>query len=83
MGAVDSFARYLTVEGLPRDVEQIRREHVEGFISDQLARFKPATANNRYRGLLRFLSGYWKRKRSNALRWRRRARHLFLSRLFP
>jgi site-specific recombinase XerD len=32
----------------------IKREHVELFIADQLDRWKPATANNRYRGLQAF-----------------------------
>lgn len=33
------------------DVGMIRRLHVEAFMVDQLARWKPGTAHNRYRGL--------------------------------
>jgi integrase/recombinase XerC len=32
----------------------LKREHVESFIADQLDRWKPSTANNRYRGLQAF-----------------------------
>ena len=39
---------------MPRDVESMTREHVEAFITDLLERWKPATANNRYRGLQSF-----------------------------
>ena len=42
---------YLAARGMPRDVATIRREHVEAFIEDQLARLKPASAANRYRSL--------------------------------
>jgi site-specific recombinase XerD len=31
-----------------------KREHIQAFIADQLARWKPATAHNRYRGLHAF-----------------------------
>jgi hypothetical protein len=55
-----SFRRTLEAENKsPRTVEaytdavrflarQRRREHIQGFIADQLARWKPATAHNRY-----------------------------------
>lgn len=52
--AVTQFARFLAEHGIPEKVAHIRREHVEMFITDLLQRFKPATANNRYRGLQRF-----------------------------
>jgi len=39
---------------MPQAVTSIRREHVESFIADLLARWKPNTANNRYRGLQQF-----------------------------
>lgn len=54
--AVDVFARYLTDQGMPQDVATISREHVEAFITDQLAQWRPATAANRYRGLQRFFA---------------------------
>jgi integrase len=37
-------------------VSVLTRKHVELFIADQLARWKPATANNRYRGLQAFFA---------------------------
>jgi len=41
-------ARFLTDACMPTDVDAIRREHVEAFITDQLARLAPASAANRY-----------------------------------
>jgi integrase len=41
---------------MPTNVAVISREHVEAFITDQLARWRPATAANRYRGLQRFFA---------------------------
>jgi site-specific recombinase XerD len=52
--AVTQFCRFLSTQAMVGDVSHIRREHVEAFIADLLQRFKPATANNRYRGLQRF-----------------------------
>ena len=48
------FTEYLRDQGMPLDIGNIKREHVESFIADLLTRFKPATANNRYRGLQAF-----------------------------
>jgi len=50
------FARFLAECGMPQDVAAIKREHVEAFIEDQLKRWKPATASNRFRGL----QSFWK-----------------------
>lgn len=47
-------AGYLREQGMPQDVAKVRREHVESFIAYLLERWKPATANNRYRGLQSF-----------------------------
>jgi site-specific recombinase XerD len=55
-GAVDRLADYLTDKGMPTDVAAIRRDHVEAFIEDALDRFKPATANHRFRGCQRFFN---------------------------
>jgi site-specific recombinase XerD len=52
--AVGLLIRYLTAAGMPTEATKVRREHVEAFISDQIDRWKPATANNRYRGLAQF-----------------------------
>jgi site-specific recombinase XerD len=48
------FSDFLRANGMPLEVRNIRREHIESFIEDQLARWKPATANARYRGLQAF-----------------------------
>ena len=42
-------AQFLTARNV--ELEQARREDIEAFIADQLARWKPATAANRYRSL--------------------------------
>jgi site-specific recombinase XerD len=42
---------YLASKGMPRAVENIRREHVESFQSDQLERLRPASAGVRHRSL--------------------------------
>ena len=52
--AVRQFAGFIATQGMPQDVMNIRREHLEAFIEHLLERWKPATANNRYRGLQSF-----------------------------
>jgi site-specific recombinase XerD len=52
--AVEQFARFLSERGMPLVVANIRREHVEEFITALRARWKSATANNRYRSLQAF-----------------------------
>ena len=52
--SVRQLARFLKGQGMPSDVANIRREHVEAFIAHLLERWKPATANNRYRALQTF-----------------------------
>jgi site-specific recombinase XerD len=42
---------YLTANGLPTTVDDLKKEHVEHFIADQLDRHKPTTAAVRYRSL--------------------------------
>jgi site-specific recombinase XerD len=49
-------ARFLTAAGMPTDVAAITREHVEAFITDQLARLAPASAANRYSSLRPFFN---------------------------
>ncbi len=54
---LDAAARldaFVASKGMPRAVGAIRREPVEAFIEDQLARLKPASAANRYRSLQQF-----------------------------
>jgi site-specific recombinase XerD len=52
--AVERLDAFLAAKGMPRAVENLRREHVESFIRDQSERFRPATAANRYRSLQQF-----------------------------
>jgi site-specific recombinase XerD len=64
VGAVEQLADYLVAQGMPTDVARIKREHVEAFIAylldetkpDGSKRWKPATANNRFRGCQRFFN---------------------------
>ena len=52
--SVRQFNRFLEAQGMPLEVANLRREHVEAFIAHLLELWKPATANNRYRGLQSF-----------------------------
>jgi site-specific recombinase XerD len=52
--AVHQLDAFLAGRGMPRTVAGIRREHVEAFIEDQLARLRPASAANRYRSIQQF-----------------------------
>ena len=54
MAAIRHLDTFLTARGMPRVVGAMRREHIEAFIEDQLARLKPASAANRYRSLQQF-----------------------------
>src|ERR1700734_2376062 len=45
---------FLQAQGMPTASEKVNREHLEAFTADQLARFKPATASQRYRALAQF-----------------------------
>jgi site-specific recombinase XerD len=51
--ALDGFAAHLQAT-TKRPLDQARREDVEGWMTVLLARWKPATAHNRYRGLHAF-----------------------------
>ena len=52
--ATTLLGRFLVAHGMPTDPPAIRREHVEAFIADQVARWRPNTARNRYLALKRF-----------------------------
>lgn len=56
MESLRQLGAFLTDEGMPTDVEYITREHVEAFVAHLLERWKPATADNRYRALHRFFN---------------------------
>ncbi len=47
--AVRLLATYCQAHGHPLLASELEREHIQAFIADQLARWKPATAHNRYR----------------------------------
>jgi site-specific recombinase XerD len=48
------FREYLARVGMPTQVDQINREHVESFMADQLERWKPTTARVRYADVRQF-----------------------------
>ena len=52
--AVELFGRFLAARGMPIDPGTSRREPVEAFLADQVARWRPMTARNRYLALKRF-----------------------------
>ena len=52
--AVRLLATYCQAHGHPVLAGELQRQHIQEFIADQLARWKPATAHNRYRGLHAF-----------------------------
>ena len=54
--ATGQFAEFLAEQGMPQDLANIKREHVESFIAHLLGRWKASTANNRYRGLQSFFT---------------------------
>lgn len=54
--SVGQLRAFLALQGMPTSPAAICREHVEAFITDLLARWKPATAHNRYRALRSFFA---------------------------
>jgi site-specific recombinase XerD len=52
--ATGQFGRFLSATDRPTTLEGLRREDLEAFIEDLLARHSPATAHNRYAGLQAF-----------------------------
>jgi site-specific recombinase XerD len=52
--AVRLFTDFLAGRSHPLTVEAITRDDVRAFVADQLERWKPLTALNRYRGLQAF-----------------------------
>jgi len=50
--AVEQFGEFVTRSGMPPDVGDLRREHIEAFrIDPQAQGWKPASVANRYRSL--------------------------------
>ena len=56
LGALTQLAAFLGERGMPTDVAAIRREHLEAFVEDQLARLRPASAANRYASMRPFFA---------------------------
>jgi site-specific recombinase XerD len=54
VAAVELFGGFLVAAGFPTSIDCIGREHVESFIADQLARWKPKTARIRCGNLQQF-----------------------------
>jgi site-specific recombinase XerD len=52
--AVRLLGDFLETQGMPQEAGSVRREHIEVFMAEQLARLKPASAANRYRSLQQF-----------------------------
>ncbi len=52
--ALGQLGRFLAARGMPTVVAHLTREHVEEFVSEQLARWTPSTARLRYHALRRF-----------------------------
>ncbi len=53
-GAVEQLARFLADKGMPENVADLTREHVEAFITHLLETRKATTAHQRYRGCQSF-----------------------------
>ncbi len=51
---VQLFLQFLRRHDMPTAVGEVKREHVEAFIADQLARWKPTTALTRHQALRQF-----------------------------
>jgi site-specific recombinase XerD len=56
LASLDRLGTFLESLGMTTDVASIRREHLEAFMEDQLAHWKPATAANRYSGIRPFFT---------------------------
>ncbi|MDR3639630.1 MAG: tyrosine-type recombinase/integrase [Isosphaeraceae bacterium] len=54
--AVEQLDAFLAAAGMPTRVSAVRREHVEAWITDLLARRAPTTAHNRFRGCQAFFN---------------------------
>jgi site-specific recombinase XerD len=56
LASLAQLSAFLDANGMPGDVAGVRREHLEAFMEDQLARWAPATAANRYSGIRPFFT---------------------------
>lgn len=55
LAAADELIAYLRDRGMPRRLAAVRREHVEAWMTDLLARVKPSTASIRYRAVQQWM----------------------------
>jgi site-specific recombinase XerD len=53
---VKLLSAYLRAQGMPTNAGHVRREHVESFIADQVARWRPSTARTRFRDCQQFFN---------------------------
>ena len=67
----EQFARFLDRQELPSRAVRLRREHVEDYIADVLARWKPSTASNRFRALQQFFKYLFDEGELEATPWPR------------
>jgi site-specific recombinase XerD len=49
--AARGFVAFSLAQGMPTEAVKVRREHIEAYLVDQIARWSPSTANQRYRSL--------------------------------
>jgi len=67
--AVRLLATSLQAHGKPLLAGEFQRGHIQAFIADQLARWKPATAPTATGGCTRSSSGRWPRATLRPARW--------------
>ena len=67
--AVRLLAAYCQAHGKPLLAGELRRDHIQAFIADQLVRWRPATAHNRYRACRPSSSGRWPRATWRPVPW--------------
>jgi hypothetical protein len=67
--AVRLLAAHCQAHGHPILAGELRREHIQDFIADQLARWKPATAHTATEDYTPSSTGPWPRATSSPARW--------------
>lgn len=54
LSALVALDAYLAAEGLSQQVSEVRRHHVEGFLVERMARYRPASVSVEFRALQQF-----------------------------
>jgi site-specific recombinase XerD len=67
--AVRLFADFLAERGHPLTIEAVTRDDVRAFVADQLDRWRPLTALNRYGASRHSSSGRWARASWRPAQW--------------